>query len=292
MWWFVIALFSAVLSAAAAIAEKKVLFQAGALEFSFLVSLLNMAFSLPFFLKVDFSAVTSTALLVLYLKTILGCIAFFCVMKAIKNLEISGALPLMVLTPGLVSLFAFIFLKESLAYIEISGMLLLLVGTYLLGMENGAQWWAPFRIFYRSKFHHYILLALFLFTTTSILDKALLRNFRLAPFAFMGFQQLFFAVNFGVIILVMQLKPVTLCKDLSKETWLWIVIIALLTVGYRYTQIEAVKMAPVALVLAVKRMSVFFAAVLGGHLLNERDLLRKTIATAIMVAGAVMIAED
>lgn len=68
-------------------------------------------------------------------------------------------------------------------------------------------------------------------------------------------------------------------------------IIALLTVRYRYAQIEAVKIAPVALVLSVKRVLFFFATVGGGKIFAECDLFKKSIATMIMVAGAMLIWE-
>ncbi|MCF8240744.1 MAG: EamA family transporter [Melioribacteraceae bacterium] len=289
MEWFLLAFISALLSAVAAVSQKKILFNLEALEFSFLLSILNALFALPFFLLIDFSSVTSTALLLLYFKTILGALAFLNVMLAIKNLEISGALPLMVLTPGLVAFFAFILLGEALEGSEIFGMLLLLLGTYVLEIHHKKDILQPFKIFYQSKNHHYIIYALLFFTATSILDKALLRDFQLTPYAFMGFQQVFIAINFSIIILIKRKDIRAIFGKISRANWLWIILVALLTVGYRYTQIEAIKIAPVALVLSVKRISVFFAIIIGGKLFKERYLLRKSIATIILLSGAILL---
>ncbi|MGE5500287.1 MAG: hypothetical protein ACM3Q2_19600, partial [Syntrophothermus sp.] len=71
----------------------------------------------------------------------------------------------------------------------------------------------------------------------------------------------------------------------------WIVFIALLTIVYRYTEIAAVKNAPVALVLSIKRISVFFAVIIGGRIFKESSLLIKSIATAIIIAGVILIAK-
>ncbi len=292
MNWFLLGLISALFSAAAAITQKKVLFKMSALEFSFIVSIFNLILSLPFFLLVDFSTLTTAGLAVLLFKSILGSAAFLCVMLAIKNLEISGALPLMVLTPGLVAFFAFLLIGESLGLQEITGMILLLIGTYILEMRSNQRAFAPFKVFYHSKFHHYIIAALLLFTTTSILDKVLLNQFKVTPYAFMGFQQLFFGIIFFGVVLFKKENPVSLFKKFDKSILVWVVLIAFLTIGYRYTQIEAIKIAPVALVLSVKRISVFIAAIVGGKLFKEKDLLKKSIATAIMVAGALLIFED
>ncbi len=292
MTWFLLAFTSALLSATAAISQKKILFKLDALEFSFALAIFNMFFSLPFFIVVDFGSLTFTSLAILYGKTIMGALAFLCVMLAIKNMEISGALPLMVLTPGLVAFFAFVLLGESLTNYEIIGMVILLVGTYILESKAGFKFWWPAQVFIKSKFHHYVIFALLLFTATSLLDKLLLRDFQLPPFTFMAFQQIFLAFNFLIIAIFTSKKPRQILQTIEKENWLWIIIVAVLTIGYRYTQIEAVKIAPVALVLAVKRTSVFFAAVGGGNIFKEHDLLKKTIATVIMVIGAMMILQD
>ena len=115
MTWFILALTSALLSAAASIFEKKILFRLGALEFSFLLALFNLVFSLPFFFSVDLASIQIESLFFLYLKSIFGALAFLCVMLALKNMELSGALPLLVLTPGIVAFFAFMLLGESLS---------------------------------------------------------------------------------------------------------------------------------------------------------------------------------
>ena len=224
MLWFVLAFISAVLSATAAISQKKVLFKLEALEFSFLLSLFNMIFSLPFLFINDLSIITFNTLLLLYLKTILGTLAFWCVMLAIKNLEISKALPLMVLTPGLVALTAFAFLGESLTSLEISGMLLLLAGTYILESKAKQDILMPFKVFIKSKNHHYIIFALLLFTATSVLDKTLLSRFSLEPPAFIGFQHIFMAFNFSLIILMTSRQPVKIVRSVSPDLWLWIIL--------------------------------------------------------------------
>ena len=141
MDWFTLALISAVLSAAASILEKKSLFTYDALEFSFILSAFNLLFSLPFFFYVDYSALTASALLVLFVKSVMGVLAFWCVMLALKNLEISGALPLMVLTPGLVAFLAFLFLGESLSPWKVGGMALMVWGSTFLnpGVSLGAS---------------------------------------------------------------------------------------------------------------------------------------------------------
>jgi len=222
----------------------------------------------------------------------MGALAFYNVMHALKNLDISGALPLLVLTPGFVALFAFLFGLEQLTIIQISGMFLLLAGTYLLEMKPKQAVAEPFKIFSKSSNYHYIGFALILFTASSILDKVLLGKYKMPPTAFMAFQQLFYAIVIGAVYLFsskIKRNPLT---TFDKKIWFWVIIISILTMGYRFTQIKAIKIAPVSLVLSVKRISVFIAVVIGGRLFNEKNLLKKALATAIMVAGAIMIMEE
>ena len=289
MDWYYLSFLSAIFSAAAAISQKKILFKMEALEFSFLLSLFNIIFALILLFTKDIGMINPTGIIILYVKTILGAFAFWCVMLAIKNMEISGALPLLVLTPGFVAVTAFLFLGESLKIIEIAGMLLLLIGVYILEVEKHQKLFEPFIVLIKSKYHKYIIYALLLFTISSVIDKLLLHNYHLKPNVFIGFQQIFLAINFLFILLFYKKNPVKIIKHTNKNILLWILFVSVLTIAYRYTQIEAVKIAPVALVLSIKRTSVFFATLFGGKLFLESTLIKKSFATVILLIGAYLI---
>ena len=208
-------------------------------------------------------------------------------MYGIKNLELSSALPLLVLTPGLVAIVALITLGEALTLLQIVGLICLLIGTYGLQLKGKQKFLGPWKSFLKSKGYYYIIAALILFTTTSVLDKAILKNFKVPLNAFMGFQHLFLAIIFIIIILSFR-KHIEL-KSAFKFSWKIILVVSIVTIIYRYTQLSAVKVAPVALVLALKRVSVFFAVIIGGTMFKEHRLLIKAVATALMVAGVVLV---
>ncbi|MBN1449093.1 MAG: EamA family transporter [Bacteroidetes bacterium] len=288
MLWFVLALTSALLSAAAAVTQKKVLFRLDALDFSVLLAQVTLLFTLPLFAMIDYAALDPVALSVLFGKTLLGALAFLCVMQAIKNLELSGALPMMVLTPGLVAVVAFFLIGDALSLSETGGLLLLLVGTYVLEMRPGVSLLHPFTVFATSRKHHFIIAALLLFTVTSVLDRYLLTDLQLRPLSMLAFQNLFHGLWFFLFALVAR-RRIQPMLHAAHSQWGWLLLIAFFTLGYRFTQIEAVSMAPVALVLAVKRLSVFLAAILGGRLFRERHLPRKAIAIVVLIIGATMV---
>lgn len=289
MSWITIAFISALLSAGAAILQKKILFRMEVLDFSLLASLLTLIVSLPFAFVIRFEDISAISLAVLSIKSFLGAFAFYYVMKSIKSLELSSALPLMALTPGLVAFFAFLILGENLSDTELAGLILLATGTYLLELRDKMHPAEPFLVFLRSKSHHYVLLALLLFTFTSILDKVILKNYRMQPEAFMLFQQAFFFVIFLVISFLEKKRT---DRKIGLNLFLLVLFVAIFTAGYRYSQILAVKEAPVALVLAIKRTSVLFAVIVGGRIFKEHSLTKKSIATAIIILGAMMIMEE
>jgi drug/metabolite transporter (DMT)-like permease len=290
--WFLISFISALLSAAAALAQKKVLFKIDAFRFSLLVSAAGLMTSAPFFFVTDYHALNTASLSVLFIKSLLSSLGFYFVMQSIKKLELSEALPLLALTPGLVAISAFLFLGEKISAYETGGMLFLIAGTYILEAEKNGDILAPLRILFVSKKYRYVIAALAVFTISSVLDKAILSKFRLPVNAFMAFQQVFIAIVFFACYLFSKRRSERNFFLPGTDVWIWIAVIALLTAGYRFAQITAVKMAPVAVVLSVKRLSVFFTVVLGGHIFKERSLLKKTIATAIIIVGTIIIMKE
>lgn len=112
---------------------------------------------------------------------------------------------------------------------------------------------------------------------------------KMPPFTFMAFQQSFQFINFLILMLIFR-KGVSVNFPEPRKNLLSIIIfVAALTIFYRWSQIEAVKLAPVALVLSIKRTSVFFASLIGGKIFKESNLTQRIVATIIMVGGAILI---
>jgi len=300
MDWFILAFISAVFSAASAVSEKKTLFSLNAVEFSFFVSAVTLLLSAPFFFSIDLSSVFSFRIYLLFIKTIIGAAAFLCVMQAIKDLEISKALPLLALSPGFVAIAGVIFIDDFLSPYEWAGLLLIAGGAFTLESEKSS-----FRLFSRIDSsatinsypikpeshlikYKYIFIALFLFTVSSVLDRLLLKDLKLPPFTFMAFQQLFYALFFAVIFFVKR-KDQSSLFSLGKNSLYLVIAVSVFTVIYRYTQIEAIKLAPVALVLSVKRLSVLMAVIAGGRLFKEDNLTMRVFAVILILAGTALL---
>ncbi len=286
--WITFAIISALFSAAAAIGEKKTLLNTSAISFSLMLSVFNTILSLPFLFYTDFSVVTTEAILILFFKSTLGAFSFLFVMKGLKSLEISSSLPLLVITPGVVALLAFLFLGESLSSIEVLGMVILLFGTYLLQLKPDKGLWYPFQFNKQPKAMLYIVMAVLIFSVTSVLDKSLLVNYKLPPLVFIPLQHVFYTLVFTLMFVIRRNNEAPLTGKL-KSIWKLVLMVSVFTIIYRFSHIYAVKLGSVALVISVKRTSVFFATLIGGTYFNEQNLMRKTIATIFLIIGAIAI---
>lgn len=288
MFWAVLALTSAVFSAAAAVMEKKILITEDAVPFSFVFSVITAVITLPFLYGTDWASLSGMGVAVLFLKTALGSAAFLFVMQSIKRLELSGALPMLALTPGLVAVGGLVLLGEKLSARETAGLAVMLCGTYMLQVDDKIRLWEPFAKLFKSTGYRYILGALAIFAATSLLDKVVVRNYRMPPMVVVGLGQLFQALCFWVVFMAQGRRHAD-GVDIARRWGGLLLALGVTTAIYRWTQIEAVKLAPVALVLALKRTSVFMGTAAGGRFFNERNVLRKSTAAAIIVAGAFLI---
>lgn len=107
-----------------------------------------------------------------------------------------------------------------------------------------------------------------------------------------AFQHVYFAILFGLVFFIFSKKVETTNQLITKSNLIWVALISVLTIGYRFTQVAAVGMASVALVLAIKRTSVFWATIIGGRIFNDKDLLKRSLAAILIVIGAILILRD
>ncbi|RPH38072.1 hypothetical protein EHM92_01000 [bacterium] len=295
MLWIILATISAILSAAAAITQKKVLMRAHALEFSFLVSfvLMILSFALPVtFDAAPFPHLPMMTLLLILGKSVIGGVAFLLVMMALERDQISSVLPLLGLTPAITALLAWGVLGETLSDWEWLGIGLMVVGTYLLE-RRPVKWRSlPSGERHVSPVLYYIGSALVLFALSSVADQMLIGGEKADPRVVLLYQHIVYCVMFGTLLAIRKAplaSPLASVVQKGREQWPFLLAIAVLTIGYRFTQLEAVKYAPVALVLAVKRTSILYATLGGGKLFSDKHLGMKIAGALLIVASGFII---
>ena len=288
MIWFALGTCSAVLSAASAIIQKKILFRLTALEFSFLVSAIILAVSLLVPFSVDVASIPSSALMILTGKSILGGMAFLLVMMSLQHNQISSALPLLGITPGVTALLALMLLGESLRPWEWVGIGLMMAGAYTLEIRPRQRIIQPFKVIFINRNFYFIYGAVGLFAVSSVADRMLVSGYRIDPLVVLFYQHIVYCTLFGLQLLLRKYSFSTLLIK-GKGQFSLILAAALLTIGYRFTQLEATKLAPVALVLAVKRTSILYATFFGGKLFSDDRLREKLLGALLIVVSGFII---
>lgn len=284
MNWIVLATGSALLSAAAAVTQKRCLFRVHALEFSFLVSVAILALSLAVPATTDVLALTPRAFAVVAVKSLLGGVAFLLVMTALERNPISNALPLLGLTPAVTALLAQLLLGESLRPAEWGGLALVVAGVWMLEARPGAPPLRPFVELFASGRHRAMGGALVLFALSAVGDRWLVAGMRVPPPLVLFHQHVVYALVFGALLLARR-RPFGELARAARELWPLLLAIALLTVGYRWLQLLATQAGPVALVIAVKRTSIVWATLLGGRLFAEERVVPRLVGAALIVAA-------
>ena len=281
MTWFLIATCSALLSASAAVMQKKVLRDLSPLEFSFLVSGIIFLFSAATFFTTEPFSVPPETIAVIIGKSVLGGVAFLCVMTALAKGPISGVLPLLGLTPAVTALFSLLLTGESLLLREWGGIFLMIAGTTILeagGREKGIL----------AKRHLLIGAALCLFAVSSVIDRMLVTGFRADPGVVLFYQHAVYCILFGALFLLRRKSFRGLAAGGMAHLPL-LLGIAIATLGYRWTQLEAMTLAPAALVLAVKRTSILYASAYGGKFFREEGLGTRLLGAALIIGAGFMI---
>ncbi len=288
MFWFVLATCSALLSAASAVLQKKILFRLNALEFSFSVSLAVVLLSsfIPF--TTDVVSLPSSTLFIIIGKSILGAAAFLLVMLSLQHNQISSALPLLGLTPAAAAIISLLVLGEGLLFVEWLGIGFVIAGAYLLERKPADTFFRPIGGIIRSKNYYYIYGAVGLFAVSSVLDKLLVSGFKVSPPVVLFYQHIIYALLYCAVLLVRRVSVKEVLRKSAGQFPL-IVTVALLTIAYRFTQLEATVLAPVALVLAVKRTSILYASFFGGKLFSEERLATKLLGALLIVTAGFCI---
>ncbi len=288
MPWFAYAFICAVLLSASALIEKRVLSKVHAIDYSAALAITNLVVSLPFLFIIDFRALTPFPLLLIFIASIFGAMAFYLVAKGTRHLEISTVSPLLALSPGTTSLLAFFVLGEALDAQHITGIVLMVVGSYILSMDPDKGLTEPFRFFVRSRYVHFVLLSLVLYSCGAILDRAIIHVFVVPIPVYIFFAHLFISIVYAPIGLIYGGSFSGIVKTF-RTAGPYVIVASIFTVGYRFFQMEALRLASVGLVSAIKRSSNFFTTLVGGELFHEKNITRKAIASLVIIMGTLLI---
>ncbi len=286
--WFWLSLASALLGAVDIILNKKALKNVSPVVLNWALNALPIPILIIIILKSGIPALNITFWIAVTGSSITWSIGKSMINHGLKNSLVSQIIPLTSFTGIFTYIFGLVFLGENLKLIPMLGLVSIILGSYILNVDQAREGiLKPFKLIFASKASILFLLALMITSITAIFDKKSLLN--TIP------TSVLFVLLVENIIETLILTPYLIIKE--KNTWilevrnnfkvLFINSMLLLLIGY--VVFAAYSDSPVALVLGIKRLQIFFALILGYFFLKDKPTKHAWIATLIMILGTILI---
>ena len=222
----------------------------------------------------------------------LNILAFTLYTKAIKVADLSLTVPLVTLTPLFLLVTSPIIVGEWPTRLDAIGVLLLIVGSYMLNLKVSEGFTlAPLQALMTNPGSRMMLGVAFLWSITSNFDKVGTLN---SSSLFWG-MSLFSTIAVGMVPLVIQRtwhQGNGLAIEELRSQAPFVILAGVFNAIGISLQFVALTMAPVAQVVAVKRMSALISVGFGYALFGETGLRERLLGAAIMVSGVAIMAMD
>jgi uncharacterized membrane protein len=286
--WFLLALISAVLGAVDVILNKKCLHKVSAAVLTwslFTLSLPPVAYfafknGLPNLNNVFFVGVIGSALSLAISKTITN--------STLKNNVVSQVFPLTSLNGLFIYIFGLLFLAESIRAIPVVGIMLIVLGSYILNADKAkGDFFRPFRMLFANKASILFLIAIVINSTTSIFDKIGINNINPPNPAFVLFMENAF-MSIGLTVYLQKSEEHKWIYEL-KNNYKLLLLNSIVFAVVSILVFNAFTGVPVALVMGIKRLQIFFILLLGSLFLKDKPTKFAWMASFIMAIGVLLI---
>ncbi len=285
MTWFILAILTAFFESLKDVFGKVSLKEIDVFVASWSWRFFALPVLLPALLLVPFPGFTPKfwgALLVSGLMNILVSILY---MKAIKETDLSLAVPLITFTPLFLLLTSPIILGEFPTWIGLGGILLIVSGAYLLNIEDRKKgFWAPLKALVYDKGARIMLLVAFLWSITANVDKIGVQHS--SPFYWATMVNAFMIIGLLPIMMVRSTKVV----QKLKVNWKPLVLMGVSSGLVLLFQMSAIKITLVPYVISIKRTSAAMSVLWGFYIFGEQQIGSRLLGVMIMLAGVLLIA--
>ena len=222
----------------------------------------------------------------------LNILAFTLYTRAIKIADLSLTVPLVTLTPLFLLVTSPVIIGEWPTGLDAVGVMFLIVGSYMLNLNPSDGFTlAPLRALMLNPGSRMMMAVAFLWSITSNFDKVGTLN---SSPLFWG-MSLFATIAVGMVPFILKRVWQKGMGPALGGLWTQAKFVTLAgtfqAIGISL-QFTALTMAPVAQVVAVKRMSALISVGFGYALFGETGLRERLLGAAIMVSGVVIMAMD
>ena len=214
-------------------------------------------------------------------------------LRAIRLSPLSLTVPMASFTPLFLLVTSPLILGEVPDLTGASGILLIVAGTYILNLRKGQVGaFAPFRAIFHEPGPPLLLLVAFIWSITSNVDK--LGILASSPLFYTVCVTIYMGVGLTPVLLVHHWRLARkgekqAVKQQLKARWKAFAGIALLMALVLFCQTAAIEQALVPYVISIKRTSILGSIIWGWLFFGEKNLKRRLIGAAVMLAGVVLI---
>ena len=204
---------------------------------------------------------------------VLGALGNFFIIKALSCGELSTLAPINSYKPVVALIFGIFLLNESPNIIQLFGMFLIVLGTFFLGNS--------YKFFYNKATVYRFLALIFSGTEAIFIKRILLESNINSAFIYWAIAGLIFSSVF----LFITKHSFKIKRTNIKYQLILILLVALMqySTNYVFSKIN------VAYALALFQLSTIISVFLGVNVFKENGLLKKILASFIMILGAVFI---
>lgn len=226
----------------------------------------------------------------------LNILAFTLYVRALKLADMSLTVPLVTLTPLFLLVTSPLIVQEWPTWADGAGVVLLVIGSYVLNLKPSAHMntgtgikpphylWSPLVAMASNPGSRLMLCVAFIWSITSNFDKIGVVNSSPLFWAV----SLFTVIAGGMVPFVLRNGLRTGLMPLIGQ-WRLLGVTGGFNVIAITFQMLALTMAPVAQVIAVKRMSALLSVLFGHFFFGEKGLRQRLLGAAIMVSGVVIM---
>jgi drug/metabolite transporter (DMT)-like permease len=215
----------------------------------------------------------------------LDALAIFLYYTAISKSPLSLTAPFQAFTPAFIPFVSWLLIGERISERAVPGIAMVVLGGYGLFFQSVRDWWEPFRQFKKEKGSTLMLVVAVIYSVTSVLGRKLVQV--------VGADNMgaFYPLTNAALVLFLffvthRLRGVAVR---IRHPWVWLaagVSGAIMITAH----FMAISMTKAAYMISVKRTSGLFSMLFAALVFGERDILRRTLAAAVMVAGVLWIA--
>ncbi len=221
------------------------------------------------------------ALLVTTLFVTTSSVFFF---KAIEASDLSLTIPMLSFTPLFLLVTSPIIVGEFPKPWGILGMLFIVLGCYILFYHPDQEdILAPFRRLIKAKGSRYMLIVAVLYSIGGNIDKIGMRAS--SPLMWSISLNAAVGIFLGVIMMARVRRP----EVQVRSAWPWLLLLGCCMAVVMMLQMNALKLAIVPYVIAIKRTSIIMTSLWGLWLLKEQGQKERLMAVGFMIAGVFII---